>query len=258
MPEAFYESRGEGCFSSTKNTAGPWSPHSQHFGPPAALLTRALEAFPGGDDKLLARISIEILGPVPIADLRVSADVVRPGKSVELLTASLRTEDKTVATASAWRLARSDTSSVRAGAAPAMPPVERGVEFGRPDGWSPGYIDAMEWVSISGSLAESGPATVWVRQRIPLVVGEEPTPLQRLMAVVDSASGISTWLDPIRWLFINTELTVHVQRAPVGEWIGLDANTVIGPEGVGTALSAVHDERGQIANSSQALLVRPR
>ena len=258
MPDAFYESLGDGRFSSTKNTAGPWSADSQHFGPPAGLLTRALEACAAEGDMHLGRITVEILGPVPIPDLWVSAQVERPGKSVRLVTATLRTEDRAVARASAWCLARTDTSSQLAGAAPALAPVERGVAFGRPEGWSPGYIDAMEWMSLRGSLAKPGPATVWARQRIPLVAGEQPTPLQRLMTVADSASGVSTWLDPTRWLFINTELTVHVQRAPAGEWIGLDAHTVIGPEGTGTALSVLHDHQGQVANSSQALLVRPR
>lgn len=258
MAEAFYELHDDGHVSSTSNTAGPWSPDAQHFGPSAGLLTRALENCEGGTGMALARISIEILGPVPLADLWVSAEVSRPGKSVQLLTATLRTEDTTVARASAWRLARSDTARQSNGSAPSLAPVEQGVEFGRPEGWLPGYIDAMEWISLSGSLAESGPATVWIRQRIPLVTGEEPTPLQRLMTTVDSASGISAWLEPSQWWFINTELTVHLQRLPVSEWIGLDARTVIGPDGAGTALAAVHDSSGPVANSAQALLVRPR
>jgi hypothetical protein len=258
VADAFYASRGDGWLISSKNTAGPWSPNSQHFGPPAALLTRTLEAFEGGDDKQLARITVEILGPAPIEDVRVSAQVDRPGSSVELLTATLRTADRPVARASAWRIARSETGSQRAGTAHPLPPIDQGVEFSRPDGWSPGYIDAMQWISIHGSLAEPGPATAWVRQRIPLVDGEEPTPLQRLMAVADSASGISTWLEPSQWWFINTELTVHINREPAGEWIGMDANTVIGPTGAGTALSTLHDQHGPLAHSAQALLVRPR
>lgn len=256
--EAFYEPRGGGRFSSSKDTAGPWSADSQHLGPPSALLTRELERCENGRDMLLARITVEILGPVPVADLWVSAQVQRPGKSVELLTATLSTVDRIVARAGAWRIARSDSSSQVTGAAPALAPVEHAVEFGRPEGWSRGYIDQMQWMSLRGSLSEPGPATVWVRQRIPLVAGEEPTPLQRLMTVADSASGVSNWLDPASWLFINTELTVHVQREPVGEWIGLDATTVIGPEGVGTAVSDLHDQQGQVGNTAQALLVRPR
>ncbi|QGK70158.1 thioesterase family protein [Allosaccharopolyspora coralli] len=258
MDEAFYEHRGGDHFVSTTSTAGPWSPDSQHFGPPAGLLARALESCRADGDVVLGRITVEILGPVPITDLWVSAEVDRPGKSVQLLTATLRTEERPVARASAWRLARSETASQHVGVEPPLAPVEDGVEFGRPDGWGPGYIDAMEWISLQGSLGEEGPATVWVRQRIPLVAGEEPTPLQRVMTVVDSASGVSSWLDPSKWLFINTELTVHLHRAPVGEWVGLDARTAIGPEGMGTALSTVHDQQGHTANSAQALLVRSR
>lgn len=256
--EAFYESRGDGRYSSSKDTAGPWSVDSQHLGPPSALLTRELERCENGRDMLLARITVEILGPVPVEDLWVSAKVERPGRSVEMLAATLSTVDKTVARASAWRIARSDSASQVTGAAPALAPVEHAAEFGRPEGWSPGYIDKMQWMSLRGSLTEPGPATVWVRQRIPLVAGEQQTPLQRLMTVADSASGVSNWLDPTRWLFINTELTVHIQREPVGEWIGLDAKTVIGPDGVGTAVSDLHDQHGQVGNTAQALLVRPR
>jgi hypothetical protein len=255
---AFYELHGDGRFSSSKDTAGPWSADSQHMGPPSALLTRELQRCGGARDMLLARITVEILGPVPIEDLRVSARVERPGRSVELLSAELATVDRTVARASAWRIARSDSSSQVTGAAPALAPVDQAVEFGRPEGWSPGYIDQMQWMSLRGSLNEPGPATVWVRQRLPLVAGEEPTPLQRLMTVADSASGVSNWLDPASWLFINTELTVHIHREPVGEWIGLDARTVIGPDGVGTAVSVLHDQQGQIGNTAQSLLVRPR
>ncbi|MHA6803210.1 thioesterase family protein [Salinifilum ghardaiensis] len=252
--EAFYELLGGEHVRSTEHTAGPWSPEAQHFGPPAALLTRALEGCEPQDGALLGRITVEILGPVPIADLRVAAEVSRPGRSVQLLTATLSTAERPVARASAWRFARTDTSAQSAGAAAPLP------AGARPRAQEPltGYLGAMEWAHLSGGFEQPGPAQVWMRQRVPLVAGEDPTPLQRLMAVADSASGVSSRLDMRSWLFINTELTVHVQRPPAGEWIGLDADTVIGPDGAGTAMSVLHDERGQVGNSAQALLVRPR
>ncbi|MQA08773.1 MAG: thioesterase family protein [Pseudonocardiaceae bacterium] len=258
MVEAFYQPLGDGGLSSTKHTAGPWSPDSQHLGPPAALLVRELERYQGADDMLLARVTVEILGPVPLTELQVFAQLERPGKSVEMLTATLRTDERPVVQARAWRISRHDSSSQLGGAAAPLPPVENAVERERPDGWSPGYIDAVEWRSLHGGLGEPGPARVWARQRIPLVEGETPTPLQRLFTVADSGSGVSNRLDPTHWWFINTELTVHLQREPVGEWIGLDANTVVGPNGVGTANTVLHDEQGQIANGTQALMVRPR
>src|SRR5699024_4372384 len=119
-------------------------------------------------------------------------------------------------------------------------------------------LDAMQWRAISGAIGEPGPATVWVRQLVDLVAGEKPSPLQRLCAVADSGNGVSGMLSPTEWWFINTELTVHVQRPPEGEWICLDAVTSIGPSGLGTARSTVHDREGQVAFGSQALMIRPR
>jgi Thioesterase-like superfamily len=93
--------------------------------------------------------------------------------------------------------------------------------------------------------------------RVALVHGEEPSPLQRLFTVADSGSGISNFLDPRRWWFINSELTVHLRRPPVGEWIGMDAVTTIGPGGVGTATSTLRDLGGEVGIAAQALTVRP-
>lgn len=258
MADAFFEQLDDGRFAATRHTAGPWSPDSQHLGPPSALLVKALEECPADRDMLLSRITIEILGPVPLTELTVSARVERPGKSVELLAASLDTQQRTVARASAWRIARTDSTSQVAGGAALLDPPSAGITMQRPDGWLGGYLDAMEWRSLHGSLADPGPACVWMRQLVPLVAGEQPTPLQRLLTVADSGNGVSGRLRPDKWWFINTELTVHVQREPVGEWIGLDANTVVGPDGVATALSVLHDEQGQVANGAQSLMVRPR
>lgn len=258
MADAFYEPLGDGRFFSTKHTAGPWSPDSQHLGPPSALLTRELERCAADRDTLLSRIAIDILGPVPLTELSVSARVDRPGKSVEMLSATLSTDERPVVRASAWRIARSDSASQVAGGAEPLAPPSEGRPLGRPEGWHGGYLDAMEWRSLTGALDEPGPATVWVRQRVPLIDGETPTPLQRLLTVADSGSGVSSRLNPSSWWFINSELTVHMLREPVGEWIGLDANTVVGPEGVGNAFSVLHDEGGQVGGAAQALMVRPR
>src|SRR5437764_8090114 len=110
----------------------------------------------------------------------------------------------------------------------------------------------MEWISGGGGLGEIGPGRMWGRQRVALVDGQKPTGLQRLMTVADSASGIGNRLDIAHWLFINTELTVHLWREPVGEWIGVDSDTTVGPTGVGTAASVLHDGDGPVGRTAQA------
>ncbi|WP_199432165.1 thioesterase family protein [Qaidamihabitans albus] len=258
MADAFYLPRGEGRFLPTEHTSGPWAPDAQHFGPPSALLVRALEEIPAERESLLGRVTIEILGPAPLTELSVRATVDRPGRSVELLSAELAAGARTVARASAWRLAGSDTTEIAAGAAEPLPSPGGCPEAEWPDDWLGGYLHAMEWRVAGGSIVRPGSAAVWARQRVSLVDGEKPSPLQRLFTVADSGNGVSNRLDPLTWWFINSELTVHVHREPEGEWIGLDATTIVGPQGVGTATSRLHDTAGQTATGTQALLVRRR
>lgn len=258
MTDAFYLPRGDDRFTPTVHTTGPWTPDAQHFGPPSALLVRALENLPAQRAGLLARVTVEILGPAPLTELTVESRVERPGRSVELLRAELHSDERAVARASAWRIATSDTTEIAGGSAPALPDVAGTSAAGWPEGWGGGYLEAVEWRSVAGGPGESGPATVWARQRLPLIDGEQPSGLQRLLTVADSGSGVSNRLDPRHWSFINSELTVHLQRVPDGEWIGLDAATTIGHSGVGTATSTLHDVHGQVGNGAQALLVRQR
>jgi hypothetical protein len=244
-----------GRVDSLPTTAGPWSLEAQHGGPPAALLGRAVEALDAG---VVGRFTMELLGPVPVGELEVSASVVRPGRSVSLAHASLRdlTRDRPAATVSAWLFPRSQSGPVAAGPPPGHGPAD-GKQRERPEGWSPGYLDAVEWRWVTGGVDVPGPGVVWMRPP-DLVDGEAMSPLQRLLACVDSASGVSAMLDVREWAFLNTELTVHVLREPVGEWICLDAATSLGPGSVGVATATAYDELGPVARSAQALLVQRR
>jgi hypothetical protein len=198
---------------------------------------------------------MDLLGPVPVAELTVMASVLRPGRSVSLRQAELAGPDgRVVARAQAWTFPRSADGPGDAGV-----PLGHGPSDGHleepPASWARGYLDAMEWQWVEGAVTRPGPAVVWMRPRLPLVPGEEMSPLQRLLCCVDSASGASAALDPDQWAFLNTELTVHVLRPPVGEWVCLQAATTLGPGSVGLAASDVHDEQGMVARSAQALLV---
>ncbi|SMC98993.1 thioesterase family protein [Lentzea albidocapillata] len=256
MP-AFYLPLGGDTFRSTEHTVGPWGPDSQHLGPPSALLVRSLLAL-DNPSSALARVTFEVLGPVPVADLTVSTSVERPGRSVELLAASLSHEGRTVLTARAWRIVTSDTASVAGGEVPALAPPESAVPMEIPEHWGGGYLAAVEWLSVSGGIFTPGDARVWARPRVAVVEGSEPSPEELLFAVVDSASGVSSRVDIRKWYAINTDLTVHLHRRPVGEWVGMDARTTIGPDGVGLATSVVHDVAGPVGTTAQALFVRER
>jgi hypothetical protein len=201
-----------------------------------------------------------VVRPVPIAPLRVAAEIVRPGRRVEMFEATLSDEQgEVLMRARGWRL-RTERVSFEAPQSPEPPP---GPDRGEPGeffhtGYDVGYHTAMEYRFVSGAFMEVGPATVWMRMGVPLLPGEEPTPLQRVLAAADSGNGVSASLDWSSYLFINVDLTVHLHRMPQGEWVCLDAVTLPEPNGIGMADTRLLDERGPIGRGVQTLLVAER
>jgi len=253
---SFYLANDDGSFRSLPTTGSPWGDDSQHGGPPAALLARAVERLPEAEGRVIGRFTVELLGPVPVAPLTVTASVARPGRSVALVEAVL-SADRPVARAWAWLFPAATTDAGSVGPAPDHSPA-LGVEHPSPPGWGTGYLESVEWRWIEGAVMQPGPAVVWMRPRVSLVDDEDWSPMQRLMACVDSASGASARLDPREWGFLNTELTVHVLRPPVGDWVCLDAVSTLSSGSVGMATSSVYDEKGLVARSAQALLIARR
>jgi hypothetical protein len=253
---AFYEPLGGGRYLGTESTAGPWSPEHQHAGPPAALLGRALEQIEPREGMPFARLSFDILGPVPVGEVEVEASVIRPGRSVELLEATLHAAGRTAVVARGWRTLA--TSAPAQGEDPAPPPLPDVAPSPPPmlDGF--GYGAAVELRFAAGGWGRPGPATAWTRLRVPVVEGEEPTGLQRVLAVADSGNGISAVLPWEEWMFINPELSVHLRREARGEWICLDAQTTIATGGTGLARSVLSDADGVVGHGAQSLFVAPR
>ena len=258
MGGAFYEQVGHDRYVATGHTIGPWSDTSQHMGAPAALLTGAFENCEPRADTVLSRLTFEILGAVPVGEVSVHAAIERPGRAVELLSAELRAADRVFVRARAWRLERNDTAEIAAGGPPALAPPHDAAPIPIPAPFRCGYMAATEWRTLSGGMTGTGEATVWGRLLVDVVDGEEPTPLQRLCAIADSGNGFSNRVDIAKWLFVNTDLTVHLHRPPVADWFALDAETTIGPTGAGVAASVLHDLDGPVGRAAQSLLVRER
>jgi hypothetical protein len=257
VADSFYVPLGDGRWQATVHTTGPWDAGTQHGGPPSALLGRAMQRCEPRDDMMVARFTCEILRPIPVGEISVAVRLARPGRSVELLEATASADGREVAKASAWRVRRTDGAPVISNlpvpeALPDGPPMRQGA------GWVDGYLSAIEWRAARGGFTVPGPAEVWTRMRYPLVPDEEPSPLERVLAIADSGNGASWELDIARWHFINPELTVHLHREAVGEWICLDARTSISAGGAGLATSVLSDLDGPVGVGAQSLLVAPR
>jgi len=257
VADSFYVPVGDGRWLATVHTTGPWDPGAQHGGPPSALLGRAMQRCEPRDDMIIARFTCEILSAIPVGEISVQARLARPGRSVQLLEGVITAGGRGVALARAWRVLRAQSPS----AGPPLPPPPRLPDQEtslQPGGWVDGYLSAIEWRNVRGRFGELGPATVWARMRYPLLPDEEPSPLERVLAIADSSSGVSGELDLREWHFINPELTVHLHRDAAGEWICLDAQTTISAGGAGLGTSVVSDLDGPVGVCAQSLLVAPR
>jgi hypothetical protein len=256
----FFEPAGTDVFVATPATAGPWSAQAQHGGPPSALAARALELHEPDPGQRLARVAVDILRPVPLGKITVRTRTVRAGRRVAMLQTVLEADGQEVLHARGWRIAVPDGQVPAIGTGPVPPPIP--AEHPLPDfpgGHMAGYLRAIDWRYVAGRGFESpGPAIVWARPKIPLIPGEELSPMCRALLLADSGSGVSATLDPARFLFINVDLTVIVHRDPVGEWLLLDAVTTIGEQGTGLAETTLSDVHAACGAALQTLLVAPR
>ncbi len=255
-------------FDPTGSTASVWADTMQHGAPPAAIMVRAMEKLVGADARI-SRVTIDLLGVVPITRTRVRAWTARPGRTISLIAAEMDCVDasggyRTVARAQAWALAASDTGAIARDLSPVLPPAGD-TPGAMPDFFThlkdQGFLAACEWRFVDRPDAdEDGPRWCWMRARMPLVEGEAPSTLVQVFSVIDAANGISAYLDPTAVTWMNMDMTVHLHRSPqlTDGWVGVVGDQLVGGEGIGTTVSRLYDGAGAFAVGAQTLLVAAR
>ena len=246
--------------TATPFSAGPWDPTMQHGGAPSALVARAAEAFPAERSMRVARLTVDLLRPVPVATLDIEMQVVREGRKIQLLQIRLLAEGKECVRASVLKL-RDEPQDLPADLAgpefafeaPAddLPPT---TGFGPSHGFGSGLSTKL----VRGEWGKPGPAAVWFRMDRALVRGEATSPLMSAALTADFSNGVSSVLDFQKWTYINGDLSVSFARQPVGNWILLDAETWVGDSGGALAFARLADRKGYFGRSVQSVLIEPR
>lgn len=260
LPQSFWVPEGD-TFRATVATRGPWSPDHQHGGPPSALLARALEldAARAGFPMRAVRITVAFHRPIAIDVFRVSVEPVREGKKVRIARAYLTDANgRAVATAEALFMRRLDVgvAATPADAPPLSPDICKPYVFSF-FADQIGYHTAMETRVLGGAFG-TGKMGLWMRVRVPVVAGETPSALQRVVIAADSGNGVSVALDLSKYTFINPDLTVVLTRELRGEWVGIDATTRFADDGIGLAKSELLDVSGPVGHGMQTLIVEKR
>jgi hypothetical protein len=244
MEDSLYAPLPGGRYRPTRLTQGPWSPDRQHGGPVAALLAFVLEsAAPEG--WLVPQLTVDFIRAVPLAELAVSTTLVKDGRRARCVSASLECQERVCARARAWQVAPGGSPCDDQGSADATAPprLPQDSSYSRAR-FRFGYQEAVELRFVRGSFRA-------------LLPGRPASPLQLTAALADFGSGISALVDGNAWSYHNLDLSLHLHRNPGGEWICLDAASLIGPNGTGVCRSTLHDAAGPFGAAAQSLFLTP-
>lgn len=241
------------------NAAGPWSPDMQHGSAPAGLVTWAAEAMPTPVPMHIARLTIDLMRPVPLVPLAIETEVLRQGRKIQLCEVRLKADDVLVVRATVLKV-RSEVQELPAEIADA--PIDvRGPEQSRvepADFSSSPFVSGMSLRAARGGFAHPGSSAIWYRVDRPLVEGAPISQVMRAVVASDFSNATSVALDFRHWTFLNADLTISLARQPVGDWILLDGDCYIGPDGAGLAMARLGDQRGYFGRAVQSLVIEKR
>jgi hypothetical protein len=254
---AYFERLGAHRFRATEHTGGAWDLETQHIAPALGLLAHAVERDRDerrGAGLVLTRLSYDILGTVPIAEVDIEVAVVRAGRTIELVEAMLSHGRRSVVRLRAWLMEERDTSAIQGTGLERIPGPDELEPWDPTTVWPGGFIATAD---VRRRQLEPGRASVWVRTTQPLLDSEEVSRRAAVAGLLDIANGMTVRAAPADVAFPNVDLTAHLFTQPAAGWLGLATAVSFGADGLGLTTSVVHDERGPIGTSSQCLTVRP-
>ncbi len=243
-------------FMPSEHVSGAWNVAEQHVAPALGLMAHVIEADHHGrrTDRLqIGRLSYDILGTIPMEAVSIDVAVIRPGRTIELVEARLNHGGRPAVILRAWLAKGYDSHALAATNLHPIDPVDAMPSCDPTLLWPGGFIRSVE---VRRKEERPGRASAWVRSSCQLVEGESVSPTARLMMLADIANGISPLTSPATTAFPNLDLTAHLFREPVGEWLGLDVSVSFGRSGGGLTHSIIHDSAGPLGSLSQWLTVR--
>lgn len=256
VDQTYFRRTGPTTFAATEHVGGAWRTDEQHIAPALGLMAHAVELDRDArrdDGLVLSRVSYDILGVLPLAEVEIDVRVVRPGRSIELVEAVLSHGGRPAVLLRAWLLAGGDTGGLSATDLPRLSAPDEVEEWDPTSVWPGGFIAS---ISLRRDQQHPGRATFWGRTPLPLL-DEPASPTAAALGLMDIANGMTVRADPGAVAFPNVDLTAHLFRAPRPGWLGFDTSVSFGATGLGLTSSTLHDEHGPFGTLCQSLTVRP-
>lgn len=256
---AYFTQVSDTEFRGNDPARGPWNAEHCHAGPVTGLIARAAEAL-AGPGKMLTRLTVDFLRPLPMAGMRIDAGAERDTRTLTTTRVRLFGLDGTLcASATSMHLARRSYDGM-----PTAPVVSPDFAGARGCGFpinagnhsEPMFGQFVEVAMPTGEDAAPGPTTLWMRAP-PLLAGEAQSPVQSLCPLADCGNAISRNADLAQVGFMNTDLTLQVHREPVSDWLASASVSHWHDTGIGTSHSVLSDTTGPVAVALQTLVLRP-
>lgn len=258
MPQESYFTRiDDHTFDSNIHTQGAWNTNEQHVAPSFGLLVHEVERDRDArrDDAIaVTRASFDIYGTYTLDPVTISTRVLRPGRTIELVEASLEQNGRAAIVGRLWLMRGYDTSAFAANELSPIPGHDSMVDASFAKDWPGAAVQSIDAVQIE---EHPGRAISWTRPKVALVSDEPVSDLARFTGLFDFANGLTPRARPEEVLFPNLDLTVHYLRAPSGQWLGYDTTVSYSAYGTGLTHTVLHDDDGPFAVQSQGLTVRP-
>ena len=254
---SYFVRESPGLYRPTLHVGGGWNPEEQHIAPVIGLIAHELETHHRGrrNDVLpLVRLSVDILGVIPMDAVRLEVEVIRPGRTIELLEVTLSHGGRPAVIARGWLSQRFDTADVAHSGFDRVAAPEELASATLDERWPGGFVRSLD---IRRESRGHGRALSWVRPRPRLIDEVEVSPVARLLGAIDVANGLAPLAEPHEVAYPNLDFSAHLFRDPVGEWIGLETRVSFGDTGAGLTHSILHDGTGPLGSLAQVLTVRP-
>lgn len=260
--EALFVPDGERTFVPTTGAVGPWSRDVLHGAAVAALFAGRLTP----TDRLLGRLTVELLAPVAFAPLQLDVSTSEGGRRVQRQRATLTAAGRVVAAAQSVTVLRADLDLPAS--ATAHPDPFAAVPAPSLTAADPALADVIGWENFHSTAVATrhlrsddapGGTHQWIALTVPVVAGTPIQGTEIAAAAADFASeAVHRRLPFTEWSFMNADLTVHLTRAPIAGWVGIGTAAVVDAAGGGIASTQLFDAAGRVGQSASTLVVERR
>lgn len=250
----FYFRRDGNAFTPSRFTRNPWMTDAIAGGPVAALVGEVIDSAGFDPAFEISRTTLDIFGKVPSVPLHTRITALRAGKQMQFHRIDLLAESKIVAQSHVLLTRSLETPLVAPPFPYQQPEAVEEREF--LPGASMG--GAIRTRPIEGGVRTPGRGVTWLAMDGAVIEGVAPSPFVKACLFSDFGNGVGSATHADEWSFANLDISVNFLRMPRGEWLLIDAATVMAGNGHGLARSTFADIHGIYAYGSQTIFVGPK